>query len=368
METSTPQPPDYTNSVSVDTAANESKIQNIKFVNATSFILTALMVMGVVLLGAREEGVFGDEFLWMKYQTLLTPATYVNLIWIPLFLLQGLFVYASTISKTLQTSPLIGYTAALTGNSKQSIVLHYPGICATTLMMIYSHDYGYIFLAFLSSMLCGGILTNVLKIQGELLDEMEEQISKYEDDEMNISTQLSDEETVVASIVYSIKTRALQYFALRLPFELYGGYMLALISLYFNTFLSGFEGLPSMVHLIVANVCLVGLLGAGFMLLWKIPGQKFYGVGISLVWYLLGVAIELHEPTQPIYNEFSDGDILTTQIVAGIASTVLMTMWGVRVMKTMIKHNLFDCGDRLEGDRSVPSMAVGEITTGYVHA
>ena len=26
------------------------------------------MVVGVVLLGAREEGVFGDEFLWMKYQ------------------------------------------------------------------------------------------------------------------------------------------------------------------------------------------------------------------------------------------------------------------------------------------------------------
>jgi len=378
-------PPDYTNATAANndvnndvndhratTAANESKITNIKFTNATSFLLTAMMVVGVVLFGVREEGVFGDEFLWMKYQTLLTPSNYVNLIWIPIFLLQGLFIYASTINKTLQTSPLVGYNAALTGRSKQSIIIHYPAICATTLMMIYSHDYGYIFCAFLSSVLCGVILTNVLKVQGELLNDMETQLmndgSKYDNE--NINNQMSDEETV-ATIVYNVKTRALQYFALRLPFELYGGYILALISLYLNTFLDGFDSLPTMVYLIMANVSLVGLLGAGFMLLWKIPGQNFYGVGISLVWYLLGVTTELHEPTQPIYNAFSDGAVLTTQIVAGVASTVLMTLLGVRVMKTMIKHNLLNFGGRLGGDRSVCNSAMddeGEIATDYVQA
>ncbi len=37
----------------------------LKFINTTSFVLTAM----VVLFGVREEGVlFGDEFLWMRYQ------------------------------------------------------------------------------------------------------------------------------------------------------------------------------------------------------------------------------------------------------------------------------------------------------------
>jgi len=357
MESSVP-PPDSAHPA----AAAATKVENIKYLNAISFLLTACIVIGVVLGRAREEGVFGDEFLWMKYQTLITPSTYVNLIWIPLFLLQGLFIYASTIHKTLQTSPLVGYTAAAlpTGSVKQSIVMNYPGICAATLMMVLSHDHGFILLALVASVLCGAILANVLSIQGEVLNEMEEQISKCD-----VSV---GDDTVIAMVASNVKTRALQYIALRLPFELFGGYILACIALYFNTLLTS-SAMPSMVYLIVANASLVGLLGAGFMLLWKIPGQKFYGVGISLVWYLLGVTIELHEPTQPIYNEFSDGSILTTQIVAGVASTVLMILLGVRVMKTMIKHNLFTFSGRLGGDKSdVSTVDDGGITADYVHA
>lgn len=51
-----------------DPTASESKITNIKFINATSYLLTTLMVLGVVIFGVREEGLFGDQFLWMKYQ------------------------------------------------------------------------------------------------------------------------------------------------------------------------------------------------------------------------------------------------------------------------------------------------------------
>ena len=84
----------------------------------------------------------------------------------------------------------------------------------------------------------------------------------------------------------------------------------------------------------------------------------------------LGVAIELHSPTQPIYNEFSDGAILTTQVVAGVATLILVTLLGVRVMKTAIKHNVLNCVDALDGDKSVVSEGdgTGEISTGYVHA
>ena len=63
----------YDNDVSIpqspsDLSVAASKIQNLKFVNATSYALTLVVVLGVVLAGARAGGIYGDEFLWMKYQ------------------------------------------------------------------------------------------------------------------------------------------------------------------------------------------------------------------------------------------------------------------------------------------------------------
>lgn len=55
-----------------DVQANqESKITNLKYLNILSFLLTAIMVIGVVLLRVREEGVFADAYRWMKYQVSL---------------------------------------------------------------------------------------------------------------------------------------------------------------------------------------------------------------------------------------------------------------------------------------------------------
>jgi len=339
-------PPQYDDNLTNDNdaalllAEDASKIQNLKIVNGASYLLTGMMVIGVVLFKAREEGVFGDEFLWMKYQTLLTPSSYVNLLWVPVFVLQGLFVYASTLHKTLQHSPLVGYDRALQRSSETSVAVHYPAVCAATLLTVYSHDYGHVFAALLGSVLCGIVLIRILQIQGRLLNEMEAV------DNANGTT-------------VDIADRTAQYVALRLPFELHLGYVLTLVAVYFNTFLAGFDVLPTSVFLVAANASLALLLCLGFCMLW-VTERKFYGVGVALVWYLLGVAIELHTPSQPIYNEFSDGAILTTQIVAGVATLILATLLGVRVMKTMIKHNMFHCGDVLDKE--------DEISADYVHA
>lgn len=308
----------------------------------------------------------------MKYQTLLTPPRYVHQIWIAIFLLHGLFIYASVFHNNLQHSSLVGYSLALS-EPKQSVAAHYPAACAVTLMTIYAHDSGFVFCAFVSSVFCALVLGNVIKIQGQLLDEMEAQAAadsggyvKEGDDDLNASN-------LNVNNFDDIKARALQYLCLRLPFELHGGYSLALVAMYFNTFLhSSFESLPTMVYLVVANASLLGLLFAGFMILWKIPGRKLYGAGASLVWYLLGMAIELHTPTQPIYNEYSDNAILTTQIVATVATTVLMILLGVRVNKTMIKYNVFDCvgtfGGCEDNESVVSEDKDGGISADYVHA
>ena len=57
------------------TNASASNLQNLKFLNAAAFALTALVVLCMVLGRVREEGVFGNEYLWMKYQVSRGGAT-----------------------------------------------------------------------------------------------------------------------------------------------------------------------------------------------------------------------------------------------------------------------------------------------------
>ena len=304
-------------------------------------------------------------------------------IWIVLFFLQGLFIYAATLHKTMQHSPLVGYALAVGADPRRSIAVHYPGVCAATLLMVVCHDHGYVFLAFLACLLLGYVLLKVLILQTELLGGPEVLLGGDGD---------GDRE--------DWKGRGLRYAALRLPFELLAGYVLALAGLYFNVVLHGaIYVLPTSAFVAVADATLVLLTLAGFWILWKTE-RKFYGVGAALVWYLvspaardppsrccaprsppdyppapraqLGVSVELSSPSQPIYNEFSDGAILATQIVAWVATLVTLTMLAVRVVKTMIKDNLFRFVDALAGTDcgSTCGSTCGEDEVGadYVHA
>lgn len=46
----------------------QQSVVNLKFLSATVWLLTTMMVVGVVFCGVREEGVFSDFYLWMSYQ------------------------------------------------------------------------------------------------------------------------------------------------------------------------------------------------------------------------------------------------------------------------------------------------------------
>lgn len=302
-------------------------------------------------------------------QTLLTPASYAKFILIPILLLHGLFVYASTLNLTLRASPLVGYELALT-NPKQSVAVHYPGVCATTILTVVSHDHGWMGCALLSSILGGVVLGNVLRIQSGILNESGSDTSVCGESSYGVEDNVVEGGGDNAATT-KLKAGAFPYLALRLPFELHAGYSLSSVALYLVAFLDGFDGLPRMVQLIVSNLCLVGLLGFGTWVLWKVPDRKFYGVGLALVWYLLGVAVELREPSQPIYNAFSDAAILTTQVVAWISTTILASVLGVRAMKTAIKYNLFNCMGRLGGadlDASTATEEEDGLATDYVAA
>lgn len=240
--------------------------------------------------------------------------------------------------------------------------------------MVVGHDNGRLFSAFVSSVLLDCILVGVLEIyslgrsnvrslsslsslwvndnderrldNSHELNVDESSFNNNTDNNNNNSSMYGDDD---------FKTCACDYIAMRLHFELFAGYAFALTSLYFNTFLRGFDAVTPSCHLVLANIGLVLLTCVGC---WK---RQFYGVTVALVWYFLGVVVELHTPAQLIYNEFSKNAILATQVMAGVASLILLTVMGVRVVKMVIKNN--------EGrNTSVVSGGEGGVSMDYVQA
>mmetsp|Transcript_620 Transcript_620/g.1442 ORF Transcript_620/g.1442 Transcript_620/m.1442 type:complete len:402 (-) Transcript_620:138-1343(-) len=352
----------------------QQSVVNLKFLSVTVWLLTTMMVVGVVFCGVREEGVFSDFYLWMSYQTLMTPSTYSNAIWIILLALQGLFIFGSM--TTFKNSPLVGYSALLkTTNNTDSTTtestakkyinctaIQYPGLCASTLIMIYSFDSGYMLCSLIGAVLGVTIIARIIMLQLQVLAKAD--VSG--DDNNGVDEENNTEEQDMSHIVRGATSKPLslpflhEYISLRLPFELYGGYVGCLVVMYLNTWLMEM-GLSPKALLVIANISIIFLLAIGGIVIWgvKQSGRHLYGVGLGMVWYLIGVAVELHSPTQPIYNEFSDSQILITQILAALASTVLSSMLALRMIKTMIKGNLFNCLGSVEDD---------EISTDYVHA
>ena len=60
--------PDMSGNSEVNTILTASRIQNLQYLNLTSFVLTSMIVIGVVFWGVREEGVWSDDYSWMRYQ------------------------------------------------------------------------------------------------------------------------------------------------------------------------------------------------------------------------------------------------------------------------------------------------------------
>lgn len=232
----------------------------------------------------------------------------------------------------------------------------YLVICVSTILSVVSYKDSKDGFALLNGLVCVTLLTLVAKNQREVLEE---------DDEVVV--EMKPEAEQGGGFCSYIPEPIMQYASHRLPFELHAGYSLALVAVYLCAFVGSFD-LSTSVYLIVGNACLGSLVVLGFALLWKVEA---YGAGVALIWYLIGVAFELRDPTQPVYNQFSDAVILSTQIVAGMGATALATLVGIRLVKTAIKRNWLgrlveklNCGKAKDED----VVEDGGISTGYVHA
>jgi hypothetical protein len=48
--------------------ALERRVRASRTINAALFLVSSAVIVGVVFLGVPSYGVFGDDYLWMKYQ------------------------------------------------------------------------------------------------------------------------------------------------------------------------------------------------------------------------------------------------------------------------------------------------------------
>ena len=278
------------------------RMKTIKVLNALSYAITALLTLSTVLF-STTEGLYGDDYAWMQYQTLFTPATYVRYIWLVIFALHGCFVYASCRDKEMQHSPLVGYSymTGAEGSSdfkvslKSSVAMNYPGVCATVLMMVYSFDHGWMGFAFASALLCLAVLMNVLKIQymasmlmsNVVVSNAEKNDDHYvrQEDETQSGIQLTDD-----TDKFFTKENVKNFVFLKLPFEVTFGYVLSLAALFLNTWVDSNESLPTTVQLILANLSMIGLLIVGICVLLKFE-TKYYGVGCAVAWYMVSNSV-----------------------------------------------------------------------------
>jgi hypothetical protein len=239
-------------------------------------------------------------------QTLLTPPPYVHMIWLPILMSLGLFLFASTLHPVMSASPLVGYDSdRVVADPKSSVAgAHFPVVCISIMMSVYCHDYGRMGWALLGSMLLAFDLGYVLRTQRIL--------ASGGGGGGGIAACCPSEDVFEDAFADAMACRGggdggggeddddagggrrrrggrasalLEHASLRFPFALSGGYALAMIAQYLSAFLINVE-MHTSVYLVVANVSLVGLCAAGFGMLWR---GRYYGACGSLMWYLVSV-------------------------------------------------------------------------------
>ena len=249
-----------------------SRLKSLRLINTLSYLLTTVTILTTIhttFYGNDDE--YDNYTDWMANQTLLSVAPYTRYIWYVLFVLQGLFVGAAFM-EGLQMNVLLGYTALAESQEEQqansnnnkltSPVVHYPALCASGLLMMYSVKLNIMTCALLGSCLTTYFLVNIIKFQ--LLN----------------TTVATDASTT------SKKEWIQQYICIQLPFELYAGYNIGLNIMFLNIVLRKLIPNAITFDVFLAAVSLVSLLIVGCYVTWK-EKRLYYGVGGGLVWYLV---------------------------------------------------------------------------------
>eukprot|EP00986_Skeletonema_menzelii_P009251 scaffold4158_cov127-Skeletonema_menzelii.AAC.4 len=395
---STPVTRDYIAHTEQHSAVNvfeDKRIKSLRLINTLSYALTTLISLGSIHTSVNDE--YDDYENWTTNQTLLSVAPYTQYIWYFIFILQGLFIAASYLP-SLWSSELLGYNvlAARAGYKHSLPVVHYPALCASTLMMMYSTKLNIMSLAFLGSCASTYFLVSIIKYQSDNArtssdEDMLGEVTKWfqRRNQPASTLQLDDVTSPDANDV--LKHRIQQYFFLLLPFELYAGYNLALNLQLFNIITHKLIG-SAMFNLILASVSLLFLLGVGCYVTWTEKKGLCYGIGTGLAWFLVsvcnkknvaatsfcisltqlffmllhsqfGVFFQLIYPSAPISLAYSDGAINAAKYMAVVYANVILSTIAIRAAKNIINVNVVSDGENEDEEEEED-----DVSAEYVHA
>eukprot|EP00985_Skeletonema_marinoi_P016640 scaffold8985_cov161-Skeletonema_marinoi.AAC.2 len=327
----------------------DSRLKTLRLINALCYALAALIVLSSIHTSSSDD--YDDYQAWITNQTLLSVAPYTQYIWYAIFLLQGLFIAASFVP-SLWSSELLGYTAltdiptgleafkkSILQAFKKSIpVVHYPALCASTALSVYSFfQWNIMSLAFAGSFASTYCLFNIIRYQldavttsGFTFNRMKRWMQRRRvpdaPDENTLNDLLNDRD---------VSIQIQQYIFLKLPFELYAGYNLAWSVSLLNIIVRKlFRSV--VLSEVLACVSLVALLCVGCYVMWTEKKGLCYGVGVGMAWYLIGIFFQLVYLSFPIMYSYSDAAIAVTKYMSIIFANILVSTIALRAVKNVI--------------------------------
>jgi len=362
----------------------DSRIKSLRLINALSYALTTLIVLSSILTSSNNE--YDNYMVWKTNQTLLSVAPYTQYIWYLLLILQGLFIAASFLP-SLRSSELLGYSAlaAETGEvaNKTSLpVVHYPALCASTLLTMYSVKLNIMGLAFVGSCASTFFLVNIIKYQ--LDNTITADITRHQSDNATTLNEFTFSEIKSIILQWYQRRRApalleldgtspetsdvtsnqiQQYFFLKFPFELYAGYNLALNVAFLNIVMHKII-VSAVFNLVLVSVSLVLLLGVGCYATWTDKKGLCIGIGGGLAWYLFGVFFQLLDPSTPIMMMYSEEAIAATKYMAVIFANIILSTVALRAVKNAINVRIV-CGGDGSDEMADEQEDEDDVITGY---
>jgi len=289
------------------------------YLNVVAFIGN---VLASYLIGARGVGsAESNEYLSLKYQTLVTPSSFAFAIWGIIFLAQAAFTVAQLLPNKRGT-PIV----------QEGINDFYIGTCICQIVWSYSFGHEFITLSFLAMV---GILVMLIKL-------------------VKSSHQIEVQEE-----------STLDYFLFRFPFVIHLGWIIVASVVNLNVLFVSWNAV-GIVLTVLAVLSLVVILSVATYATWWIKADLT--IPLVLAWAMIGISEELKDPKQSIVVQFRDSTVQGVRFFAGFITLVLFILIAARAIKTYVKMKSLSgiCGSKSDVEVTVTEKDEEDPSSDYV--
>ena len=258
-------------SINPAAASNQSKLQWFNITNLLAYVANASVTFGVGLTGILGPT---DAEVSVKYQTLVTPAGYAFSIWGVIFVAELLWAIVQTLP-SFRSQPLVVH-----GVGFSYVIVSLAQIAWTLLFTLEYVTASLVAMTFILIPLMS-IITSTSRLPHDSMP---------------------------------------QYFLLKFPFEVHGGWIMAASVVNANAVLvaNGYSA-NSLAH--------AAWISLGLLTLFAIYYNRTYVVPIVLAWASFAIAVELKHPMDSITENFSSSSIhWLMRISESLAVSILVTV------------------------------------------